>query len=388
MNKNNVKICQLCAVDFTLYNFLIPLIDGMEREGWEVETVCSYGDYTDTLIKNGYKIKNIKIPRNLNPIKIITSTYLLYKLFKREKYNVVHVHTPIASIIGRVASKLAGIPIVIYTAHGFYFHENMNIVKFKIFFLLEKIAGNFTDILFTQSAEDKNFAIKFNILPEDKIFAIGNGVNKKKFNPLNIKDTSSIKKELKIPKKSYVIGCIARMVEEKGLKEFLDAAKLICKKFENIYFIIIGERLTSDHNSNVETYITSAKKQINKNISFLGLRKDIPEMISIMDLYCLPSWREGMPRSIIEAMMMSKPVIATDIRGSREEVINNQTGLIVPVKSTFELVNAMSKLIKDRKTGVKFGMEGRKRALKIFDEEKVINLQIKLIKKEIEISKF
>ena len=379
-----IKICQLCAVDFTLKNFLIPLVDGMQDEGWKVETVCTYGNYIDDLRKKGYVIKNINIPRNLHPIKIIKATYLLYKFFKKKRFDAVHVHTPIASIIGRIASKLAGVPIVIYTAHGFYVHENMNIFKFYIFLFFEKIASNFTDVLFTQSKEDAELARKFKLLSKEKIFTIGNGVNTKKFNPARFQNPYLMKKKLKIPKKSFVIGCIARLVEEKGLKEFLSAAKFISKIYSDVYFLIIGERLTTDHDSNIEKEIQSAKKEIQNNILFLGLRNDIPELISTMDLYCLPSWREGMPRSIIEAMMMSKPVLATDIRGSREEVLNNQTGFLVPVKSDLALQKAMIKFIKDKKMCTEFGKAGRNRALKIFDEEKVINLQIKVIKYEIE----
>ena len=102
-----------------------------------------------------------------------------------------------------------------------------------------------------------------------------------------------------------------------------------------------------------------------------------------MDLYCLPSWREGMPRSIIEAMMMSKPILATNIRGSREEVVDKQTGLLIPIKSAKDLEYNMIKFIKNRKLCREYGVKGRKRALKLYDEAKVINLQIKLIKEQL-----
>ena len=380
-----MKICQLCAVDFTLSKFLLPLIDEMKKEGWVVEAVCSRGNYTDCLSKKGYVIKNIDIPRKLNPFKIIKAFYSLYKLLKKEKYDVVHTHTPIASIIARLACKIVGVPIVIYTAHGFYFHENMSLIKYYFFVIIEKIAGCYTNILFTQSAEDALLANKYKLLPKDNIFNIGNGVDIKKFDPFNIKNTASIKSNLQIPQTAFVIGCIARLVKEKGLIEFLDAAKNINKKYKDVYFLIIGERLVSDHNSNVEKYILDAKQYLKENIIFLGLRDDIPEMISIMDLFCLPSWREGMPRSIIEAMMMKKPVLATNVRGSREEVINKKTGLIVPIKSSLELRKAMIKIIENRAMGIKFGKEGRKRALMLYNEEIRINSQIIIIKEKIEI---
>lgn len=376
-----MKICQLCAVDFTLKNFLLPLIDGMQKEGWKVEAVCSDGSYVKDLINSGYIIRNISIPRNLNILLICKSIYQLYKLFNKERYDIVHTHTPIASIIARIACRLSGVPLVIYTAHGFYFHENMSFLKFNFFVLLERLAGLITDLIFTQSYEDKESAVKFNFLPKEKIFYIGNGVDKKKFNPKNIKNSDLIKKNINIPKDSFVIGTICRLVKEKGLIEFLQAVEKISNIYDNVFCLIIGERLVSDHNESIEKNIIRIKKKLRKKIIFLGNRNDIPEIMSILDLYCLPSWREGMPRSIIEAMMMGKPVLATNIRGSREVVVNKKTGIIVPVNSSIELEKGISEFIMNKKKIEEFGKEGRKRALELYDEEKIIDLQIKIINK-------
>ena len=238
-----------------------------------------------------------------------------------------------------------------------------------------------TDLLFTQSYEDKQSAIKFKFLPKEKIFYIGNGVNTNKFNPYNIKNSDLIKNNNNIPKNSFVIGTICRLVKEKGLIEFLQAAEDISNTYDNVLFLIIGERLLSDHNESIEKNIVRIKKKLGKKIIFLGNRNDIPEIISVLDLYCLPSWREGMPRSIIEAMMMSLPVLATDIRGSREEVIHNKTGLLVPIKSPDLLAESIMKFITNPLWSKELGLAGRQRAIQYYDEKEVIKLQLKLIEK-------
>src|SRR5699024_7365692 len=112
----------------------------------------------------------------------------MYKLFKKEKPDIVHVHTPVASVLGRIAAKLAGVPNIIYTAHGFYFHENMSPEKYKLFYTIEKLCAKWcTDYIFTQSEEDGNLAINKNFLPPGKITIIGNGVDvNEKFNPSNV----------------------------------------------------------------------------------------------------------------------------------------------------------------------------------------------------------
>ena len=127
-------------------------------------------------------------------MKLIYSIFKVYKILVKEKYDVVHVHSPIASIIGRVASKLAGIPFVVYTAHGFYFHDKMAKSKYLFYFIIEKFLGNFTDLIFTQSKEDYNIAIKNKFLKKNQIYYIGNGVSPEKFNPSVNK---SIKKVIK-----------------------------------------------------------------------------------------------------------------------------------------------------------------------------------------------
>ncbi|MFM8314682.1 MAG: glycosyltransferase, partial [Deltaproteobacteria bacterium] len=116
-----LRVCQLCAVDFTLNHFLLPLVDGMKTEGWDVTCVCSDGNFVPELRNKGYKIITVPIQRSLNVFSHIVSLFLLYKVFKRNKFDVLHAHTPIAALIGRIAAKAARVPLVIYTAHGFYF---------------------------------------------------------------------------------------------------------------------------------------------------------------------------------------------------------------------------------------------------------------------------
>ena len=374
-----MKACQLCAIDFTLKKFIIPLVDGMVAEGWDVYSICSDGDYVPELRNQGYNIITVEISRSINPIKHIVTTAKLYKLFRKEKFDVIHVHTPVASLVGRLAAWLAGIPLIIYTAHGFYFHDEMPKLKMWIFIFLEKIAGKITSFLFTQSSEDCETAIKTGIMKAEKVLAIGNGVDVERFNPEKYGEQVELRRSLGIPDDGFVVGIISRLVEEKGIVEFLEAAEYLNLDNSNLYFLLIGDRLASDHAESVTDIIESTKKKLRTNLILTGLRTDIPELLSIMNVYCLPSWREGMPRTIIEAMMMQKPVIATDIRGSREEVEQNVTGLLVPVKNSRKLAAAVSRIYSNPDWAAQLGHAGRKKALKHYDESKVISKQIEKI---------
>ena len=379
IRKKKLKICQLCAVDFTLLKFLLPLVDAQTKIGHTVINVCSHGENIDALRKNGYKVKTLNIERSLNPIKFLISAFQLFVFLRKEKFDIIHVHTPVAALIGRLAAKAAKVPNIIYTAHGFYFHDEMPKIQRLLHISLERIAGHFTSLLFTQSLEDAQTAQKLNIALPNRIFAIGNGVNKKKFSPKIINKKNIVRANFKIPKDAFVIGMICRLVKEKGIIEFLDAAKLIKKNYSNVWFILVGDRLKSDRDKLVNKSIKDANVILNNQLILTGMRNDIPEILSCMDLFSLPSRREGMPRTIIEAMMMEKPVVATNIRGSREEVINEKTGLLVPTKNPKKLAEAFEKIIKNPNLGKSMGLAGRKRALKHYDESKVIDLQLRLI---------
>ena len=377
-----MKVCQLCAVDFTLKNFLLPLIDGMQKKGWQVTAVCSDGPFVAGLRLRGYRIENIRIARSMNPLLVMQSLIALVRLFRSQRFDVVHAHTPVAALIGRVAARMTGTPLVIYTAHGFYFHEEMPRWKFRLFVALERIGGRFTDLLFSQSAEDAADAIKLGVVSPEKVLAIGNGVDVSRFDPEKVDLGGVTRRELGIPESAFVVGMIGRLVREKGVAEFLLAATQIADQYANVWFLLVGERLASDHSGSINDELGFAKNVLGERLVAPGLRADIPAMLSAMDVFCLPSWREGMPRTIIEAMMMGKAVVATNIRGSREEVVHEETGLLVPTRSPDRLAEAIVRFIRDATWVKSAGKAGRHRALQLYDEQKVVRMQLDRIESE------
>ena len=378
-----LKVCQLCAVDFTLKNFLLPLVDGMREKGWQVVAICSDGKEIAGLRAQGYCIKTIPIARSMNPFFALGSIIQLTQFFRQQSFDVLHVHTPVAALIGRVAARLAGIPLVVYTAHGFYFHDHMPQCKRAFFVQLERIAGHFTDLLFCQSEEVAATAIHEGIAPESRILAIGNGVDPTRFNPQNVATSETIRFALGIPRDAFVVGLIGRQVREKGIGEFLEAMTSLANRHTHLWVLLIGERLASDHDQGVVAAFAAAQDVLCHRLMALGSREDIPQLLAAMDLFCLPSWREGMPRTIIEAMMMATPVVATNIRGAREEVVPEETGLLVPVRSPGELAAAVERMLLNPGWGRSLGQAGRDRALRLYDENHVVDLQITRISKEL-----
>jgi glycosyltransferase involved in cell wall biosynthesis len=188
---------------------------------------------------------------------------------------------------------------------------------------------------------------------------------------------------LGLPSKSKVVCFIGRLVKEKGILDLLEAFKYLIDDYSDLYLMIVGDASLSERDietkQKIEHYLSNDKYK--DRIILTGSRNDIPELLKISDIFILPSYREGMPRSIIEAMAMGKPVIATNIRGCREEVVDGETGFLVNVNSPKEIYEAIGKLLDNQDLAQKFGTNGRKRAERYFNEQKVLDTEIKVIKK-------
>lgn len=369
-----MKVAQLCAVDFTLYHFLLPLMKATRDAGHEVVGICGEGPLADKVRAEGIRVEAVRIDRSFNLFRHFGSYRALVRLFRRERFDIVHVHTPVASLVGRAAAWRARVPTVVYTAHGFYFHERMAWWKRRLFVTLEWLAGRKTDVLFTQAEEDAAFARRTRLIRGETIEAIGNGVDPGRF---HTDEDGSVRRRIRAefgtPADRVVIAMIGRLVAEKGYPELIEAMRAV-----DAELWIVGERLVSDHAAEIDQAVALADTDpiLKSRVRFLGYRSDVPDILRAADIFTLPSHREGMPRSVIEAMMVALPVVGTDIRGTREEVLPGETGILVPVGDAAALAEALNRLVADEALRRRWGAAGRERALKLYDEKAVIARQL------------
>jgi glycosyltransferase involved in cell wall biosynthesis len=376
-----MKILQVTAVDFTIKKFLTPLIDASKNEGFTVDIACNCGDISLRLKEQGYKLHHIPFSRNLNILSHIKNIYRLVKLLKREKYDILHAHTPVASIISRLAGRIARVPTIIYTAHGFYFHENMNPIVYKVAYYLEKIWGNFfSDYLFFQSKEDYELALKDKFNVPDRLLHIGNGVSSDIFEP-SLFSRIEKRRQFGIGDEDVTLTFVGRLVKEKGISELLEAFNIIKRNHKKVKMLIVGGSVEGDRDSiSIENILSSFPSSVKNDVYILGLRDDIAEILVASDIFILPSYREGLPRSIIEAMAMGKPIIATDIRGCREEVVNGYNGYLCNPKDSKDLANKIDMLLTSPGNIEIFGSNSREIFMREFDENVVIEKQIEIFR--------
>ena len=234
-----------------------------------------------------------------------------------------------------------------------------------------------THVLFTQSEEDAGAARRHNLCRGGVIEAIGNGVDRKRFHPsTDPAARTRLRDQIGTAESDCVIVAIGRLVAEKGYPELIDAMAMV-----DATLWVVGSRLASDYAGRIDDAMERARNSpvLDRRIRFLGYRADVPDLLRAADIFTLPSHREGMPRSIIEAMMTGLPVVATDIRGSREEVVPGETGLLVPVNDAPALARALGGLVGNPELRAEMGRAGRARALRLYDEEQVIQRQMEVL---------
>ncbi len=374
-----MKICEVCAVDFTIHHLLRPLFRRLRDSGHEVVGISAEGPLLAPIRAEGFRIECIPSVRRLSPVVHIRAFIALVRLFRREKFDIVHVHTPIVSLVARFAAAVAGVPIIVYTAHGFYFHENMPPSLRALFIAAEWLAGRCTDVLMTQSSEDAKTAIRLGLCRGGVVEAIGNGVDLSAFHPPEAVDESArlrLRRDLGAEPNDVVIVMNGRLVREKGYPELFEAMRQVDAKLW-----VIGERLASEYSRSMAPVLEAVARdaKLRDRVSLLGRREDVPALLAAADMFVLPSHREGMPRSIIEAMASGLPVVATDIRGCREEVVDGETGRLVPVKNAAALAAALQELVHDPAVRRRMGKAGRARAHALFDETKILDRQLEIL---------
>lgn len=371
-----MKILHICAVDDTAQTLLLPQIKYLLSRNLQVEIACSPGVETKKIREKGYKVHSIQIDRRISLFSNLRSIYNLARLIRDNQYDLVHVHTPIAAVLGRIAAKIAGNKRIVYTSHGLPFHDLSSPVQYRFYFTVEKLVAFITDLILSQNYEDIATAKKLGLCPSNKLGYLGNGVDIDRFHRdrLDPNHQSQLRKALGIPETAnLIIGTIGRLTRKKGSGYLIEATAKLLPQFPNLHVLIIGSQLSTDP----EPFQTELIEKIHKlgieqHVTLTGERQDIPEILGLLDIFTLPTFtHEGLPRSILEAMSMNLPVVATDIRGCREAVVHQQTGLIVPPQDSNKLAEALAILLSNNQLRQAYGNAGRERIEAEYDEELV-----------------
>ena len=335
------KILYVTTVSRTINAFLIPHINMLLDKGYIVDCACSIDKEVDIdLINKDINIYNIPFSRNPLHPKNYKAFKELIKIQEQNQYDIIHVHTPVASVYGRLLKLKFPKLKTIYTVHGFHFHKGAPFINWAIYYPIEKIMSKFTDEIITINEEDYEMAITFDI---DKVHKLnGVGVDFDSYNSdFFIKD--NIREKLGLSKDDFVILMIAEVNKNKNHKQIIEAVKILKSINVDVKVICAGDGVL------LESIKEEVKKEnLEENILMLGFRNDIDELIASCDIGVLMSYREGLPKNIMELMSGKKPVIGTDIRGIRDLVVDGCNGFLVKVGDYEDTANKIEVLKNDR----------------------------------------
>jgi glycosyltransferase involved in cell wall biosynthesis len=338
-------------------------VKGLDKKRYDV-TLMS-GPVQDTNQERRTQVEECGIPYIHNPVLMrnINMVYDAIALFKicrflvKEKFDVVHTHTSKAGLLGRFAAKFAGAPLVVHTPHGHVFFGYFGPLKTKIFILLEKLANRMTDKIVALTHREKADYISYRTCPEEKITVIHSGIELNKFQEYPLAEKTKLKKEVGLPENSFVVGTAGRLVPVKGPEFLIKASQAIIPKHPNTYFLFAGDGPLKE-----DLQKKAKKAGEEKNVVFLGWRDDIAHILSIFDVFCLPSLNEGMGRVLVEAMAHGIPIVASEVGGIPDLITHGKNGFLVPPKNPEELAKHIQILIEDENKRRKMGEAGQKMA--------------------------
>lgn len=365
-----MKIVELANVDFSLRHFLLPVMRAARDRGHDVVGACADGALLDIPRAEGFRVVALPLERRVSPLAHWRAFRAMVALFRAEKPDLVHAHMPISGFLARMAAWWVGVPRIAYTCHGFWFNYAGNPPRQLVGLLMELLAGRVTDVFLTVSDEEARDARRLWI--HRRAVSIRNGRDPAVFHP-DPAARARIRAALGVPDDRVVVVAVSRLVRHKGYPELATAMQAV----PNAELWVVGERLDSDRGEDMAALLRNAG--LGDRLRMLGYRSDVAAILAAADIFTLPSHFEGLPMSVIEAMLTGLPVVATDIRGPREQVVDGITGSIVPARDPQPLAEALQRLVQDPVLRAAMGAAGRSRALDLYVEEKAVARTLDLL---------
>lgn len=364
------KILYFVTEDHFFYSHRLPIARAAKKAGYEIIVVTRITQFQEKIEAEGFKVIPINLIRSsLNPLKEIKIIYKLINILNTHKPNIIHNIAIKPIVYGTIAANFAKIPTIVnaFTGLGHIYTSDTYKAKLLRAFItkmLKRLFSNKKVQGIVQNSEDRNFFVKEKIISNTQLTLIpGSGVNINHFTPAPE------------PSGKIVVTYIGRILWDKGIRELVSAAQLILKQRSDIIFRLIGE--TDPHNPS-SVPLSNLKQWEQQGIEWLGYQENVVDWIHHSHMIVLPSYREGLPKVLLEANACAKPVITTDAPGCYELVTHEINGLIVSKKDVQSLQKAILKLADNADLRKQYGQAGREIVEKKYQEEYIVQQTLSL----------
>src|SRR5688572_3840890 len=357
-----MRIAIVLNTSWNIYNFRMNFIQSLLKQGYEVHTIAPEDSYTPLIRDAGCTHHKVKMDsRGANPIKDSALIVELFGIYRKVKPDVILHYTIKPNVYGTIAAALLGIPVINNVCGlGTVFLKNNFVSAIAIF--LYKISFRFASKVFFQNPDDQKLFVEKKLVPANAVDTLpGSGIDLTKFQPTSFKRNEK-----------FTFLLISRLITDKGVLEFIDAVKRLRSAGVNAHFQVLGA-MDPLHKRGIKVDLIA--EWINSGtIEYLGTTNDVREFIKNADCVVLPSYREGTPRTLLEAASSSKPIIATDVPGCNNVVEHNVNGFLCKLKDADDLADKMSNMVALSDDQLKqFGINGRTKMEAEYDESLVIN---------------
>ncbi|PRR70681.1 Putative glycosyltransferase EpsD [Moorella humiferrea] len=345
----------LATVYTHLAAFHLPFMQLLQSKGYEVHAAASSDQGRKEEVEAiGVRCWEIPFSRSPYSLKNWRAFRELGRLFKACRFDLIHVHTPVASFLGRYLARVTGQGPVLYTAHGFHFYWGASLRNWLLYYPAERLAARWTDGLIVMNREDYDSAVKMGFRPGKNLFYVhGVGVDLKKF--AGGTGSINIRERLGLGKNDIVVTCVAEFSTVKNHAFLLEAWSRFIARTKDTSLWLAGDGYLRPY---FERLVL--EKRIGR-VHFLKFCRDIPQVLQETDIFVLVSRREGLPRSLMEAMAAGKPVVASNVRGNRDLVDHGRTGFLVELDDVEGLVGYLELLARDENLRLALGRAGREK---------------------------
>jgi glycosyltransferase involved in cell wall biosynthesis len=376
-------VIHVTTTDISLELLLGPQLEAFAEAGLEVLGASARGPYVEALARRGVRHLALEhATRSMAPVEDARALFELVGMFRRLRPAIVHTHNPKPGLYGRVAARVARVPVTVNTTHGLYALPGDPTPKRAFVYGLERLASTFSDAELVQNPEDLSVLQRLGV-PREKLTLLGNGVDLCRFDPASISaaDAAAARQELgACAPTDVIVGAVGRLAREKGFPEVFEAARHLHDRVPALRFAAIGP---DEPDKSISLRPDDRAAAVAAGVRFLGSRDDVVRLYRGMDLYVLASHREGFPRSAMEAAAMGLPIVATDVRGCREVVEHEVTGLLVPPRNPLALADAIGALAVDPSRRLRMGKAGRRKALREFDQQRCIDITLTTYRRQL-----
>jgi glycosyltransferase EpsD len=339
-----MRVLQVATIDRSVDAFLVPHIRALESVGHSVEAACRIGDSGNRLHSKGIVVHNIGFERNPFDIGNIAAYRQMCELIRANRYDIVHAHMPTAGGIARLAAAAVGVPVILYTAHGFYFYEGGNPLLNYVYYFIERNLARLTTAIITINSDDYQAALKWTGAGKRPyVYRMPCvGIDLAKFDRAALFQSDDEWRQyragLGIAPNDLVVGTVGACTARKRHSDLIRAIALVQPDVPDLKVLIVGDGALLEKEK-------SLASRLKCSCIFTGRRLDVPRLLACIDVYVQTSAMEGLPVSVVEAMASGLPVIASNVRGNRDLVLDGETGFLFPVSDVQQLAARLKCLL-------------------------------------------